>query len=122
VHEDAISTRRARPTAIDVPLVWYEEFSGVTSHAGRCMQVPKVKMFKHLNKKWKKPLSLDLTNNIKDKRRTWNSFIKTRNPAILLKYKKLSDSIRDHTRNLQKKNKAISHINVKPILKNVGTM
>ena len=45
---------------------------------------------------------VDLRNNIKNKKRMWNSFIKTRNPAILLKYKRLSNNIREQTRSLQK--------------------
>jgi hypothetical protein len=45
---------------------------------------------------------------------------KTRNPAIILKYKKLSNNIQEKTHNLQKKNKVKLHISVKPIQKTFG--
>ena len=69
---------------------------------GEKLFVPLVKTFKPIDKRWKRPISVDLRNNIKNKKRTWNSFIKTRNPAILLKYKRLSNNIREQTRRLQK--------------------
>ena len=52
--------------------------------------VPLVKTFKPLDNRWKRPFSVDLRNNITDKKRTWDSFIKNRILAILLKYKRLS--------------------------------
>ena len=54
-----------------------------------------------MTKDGKDDLRYDLRINFKGKKCTWNSFIKTRNPAILLKYKKLSNTIREQTRNLQ---------------------
>jgi len=53
----------------------------------------KVRIFKPNNKKWKRPMSVDLRNMIKDKKHTWNTLIKTRNPAILLKYKRISNIV-----------------------------
>jgi len=67
------------------------------------MFIPQVRIFKPNNKKWKRPLSVDLRNMIKDKKHTWNTFIKTRNPAILLKYKRINNIVRNQTRNLRKK-------------------
>ena len=69
---------------------------------GEKMYVPLVSNFKPINKNWKRPLPADLRNKIKDKKKIWNSFVKTRNPAILLKYKKLSNNIRNDTRNIQR--------------------
>jgi len=40
-------------------------------------------------------------NMIKDKKHTWNTL--TNNPAILLKYKRISNNVRNQTRNLQKR-------------------
>jgi len=65
----------------------------------------KVRIFKPNNKKWKRPMSVDLRNMIKDKKHTWNTLIKTRNPAILLKYKRISNIVRNQTHNLQRKDK-----------------
>jgi len=50
-----------------------------------------------------RPLSVDLRNMIKDKKHTWNTFIKTRNSAILLKYKRIINIVRNQTRNLQRR-------------------
>ena len=44
---------------------------------GENMFVPKACIFKPNNKKWKRPLSMDLRNMNKDKKHIWNSFIKT---------------------------------------------
>jgi len=46
---------------------------------------------------------MDLRNMIKDKKHTWITFIKTNNPAILLKCKRISNNVRNQTRNLQTK-------------------
>mgnify|MGYP003555778410 CR=1 FL=1 len=43
-------------------------------------------------------MSKDLRNKIKNKKHAWNRFLKTKNPASLLEYKKLSNSIRHQTR------------------------
>ena len=72
---------------------------------GEKLFVPPVKIVKPLDKRWKRPHSVDLRNNIKDKKRTWNSFIKTRNPAILLQYKRLSNNTGEQTRNSKKRTK-----------------
>lgn len=77
---------------------------------GENLFVPLVKTFKPTDKSWKRPINVDLRNDIKEKKRTWNSFIKTRNPAILLKYKRLTNNIREQTRNIQKiEQKNIAH-------------
>jgi len=67
------------------------------------MFIPQVRIFKRNNKKWKRPLSVDLRNMITDKKHTWTTFIKTRNSAILLKYKRISNIVRNQARNLQRK-------------------
>jgi len=79
--------------------------------------IPQVCIFKPNNKKWKGTLSVDLRNMIKDKKRACNTFIKISNPAILLKYKKISNIVRNQTRNLQKKIKQTLPFNVKLTLK-----
>ena len=65
---------------------------------GEKLYIPYFNIFKPYNNKWTRPLSKDLRNKIKNKKHAWNRFIKTKNPASLLEYKKLSNSIRHQTR------------------------
>ena len=52
--------------------------------------------------KWKRPLKLEIRNLITEKRKLFKNYIKTRNPSIILKYKRISNLVREETRKLQK--------------------
>ena len=70
---------------------------------GEKLYIPQVKNFNPKNKNWKRPLSVEIRDIIKGKKRIFNTYLKTRNPAILLKYKRISNIVRSQTRNLFKK-------------------
>ena len=65
--------------------------------------IPKVNNFGVFKKpSWKIPLSLEVRNCIKEKNKLWKKYIATRDHNIHEQYKKITNSVRNHTRDLYK--------------------